>query len=897
MSDQESTLWLAINARRAMHGARTFVGATGRIVKAAFSAKTAVLGLVGSFSAMLVIRRIYKDITTFETGLVGVGKTADLSGRALESFGKSIIGLSKNIPVATSELLSIAQAAGQLGVKGSDNILIFTDTVAKLGTASNLAGEEAATVLARMLNVTGEAVDSVDVLASVIVALGNTSAATEREIARHATMIAQSTAVFNTSSAEAAGLGAALASLGARAELGGSALGRAFRAMDASIRQSGRQLEYLSELTGKTDDEITQLFRKDAVGAFQLFLQGLGKVIENGGDATQTLKQFGLQGEEILKILPTLAKNYDIVARSLRTARGELENTTALEEEATRAFETLESRMKMLGNTIVAVSLKIGDILLPKWKEWADSAKSFVESNETTIAKWAELFYARMTFALDVARDFLRFFRSDWKSGIEFGLFATTELFKAFGKSVWDILKLTFVNIGTNIIDWLKEGWEKRSKINELSEEIFKSMAMERGGRYITGVGGMGGGATMLSLPEGVNRDSLKKAARLLARDEMGLLNPDYTGIQSGISSHFQKARIAIETEAKNLGFTFDDSWSKYQATVNEIVQRYQLTEAVNQFQGLYEKLGLDKLVDKFRGMFKAASSTSVKSGETLTSKFVAKPEDIEAMQRAYQAIDAEISILGKLNETRERALEIVRFQTLANKAHGEGTRESIAAMDLYNEKLDELKKAHDLEKIARGIGDSFGRAFEDMVMGARSAGEAIRALADDVARLLIRQMITEPLAQGISGMVGGIFGPSQTSAQLTAGTSLSTPNAAAESWLSNATPFARGGIVNRPTYFPMSGGRAGLMGERSEEAIMPLTRGPGGGLGVQAYGEGASTPVNIKVELENKSGQKLEAQQTGSRFDGDAYIVGVVLQNIQSNGVLRNTIEGVNNG
>src|SRR5690606_28583536 len=145
-----------------------------------------------------------------------------------------------------SGLLEIGQAAGQLGVTGTDNILKFSDTVAQLGSASNIAGEEEATVLARHLNVTGEGVENGDRLAAAIVSLGNTSAATEAEIARAATSVAQATAIFGVGSDEAAGFGAALAALGVRAELSGSALGRAFRAIDASIREGGAALEDLA---------------------------------------------------------------------------------------------------------------------------------------------------------------------------------------------------------------------------------------------------------------------------------------------------------------------------------------------------------------------------------------------------------------------------------------------------------------------------------------------------------------------------------------------------------------------------------------------------------------------------------------------------------------------------
>ena len=54
-----------------------------------------------------------------------------------------------------------------------------------------------------------------------------------------------------------------------------------------------------------------------------------------------------------------------------------------------------------------------------------------------------------------------------------------------------------------------------------------------------------------------------------------------------------------------------------------------------------------------------------------------------------------------------------------------------------------------------------------------------------------------------------------------------------------NVVPFATGGVTAGPTYFPMSGGRTGLMGEAGPEAIMPLSRGPDGRLGVRAQAHG----------------------------------------------------------
>ena len=66
--------------------------------------------------------------------------------------------------------------------------------------------------------------------------------------------------------------------------------------------------------------------------------------------------------------------------------------------------------------------------------------------------------------------------------------------------------------------------------------------------------------------------------------------------------------------------------------------------------------------------------------------------------------------------------------------------------------------------------------------------------------------------------------------------------------------PFARGGVVSQPTAFPMRGG-TGLMGEAGPEAIMPLTRGPDGSLGVRASGGGQPVTVVMNITTPDVAG------------------------------------------
>ncbi len=80
-------------------------------------------------------------------------------------------------------------------------------------------------------------------------------------------------------------------------------------------------------------------------------------------------------------------------------------------------------------------------------------------------------------------------------------------------------------------------------------------------------------------------------------------------------------------------------------------------------------------------------------------------------------------------------------------------------------------------------------------------------------------------------------------------------------------TAFANGGIVNGPTTFPMRGGM-GLMGEAGPEAIMPLTRGADGKLGVQANGGGGrSAPIVVNISTPDVEGFRRSQSQIAAQM------------------------------
>ena len=131
----------------------------------------------------------------------------------------------------------------------------------------------------------------------------------------------------------------------------------------------------------------------------------------------------------------------------------------------------------------------------------------------------------------------------------------------------------------------------------------------------------------------------------------------------------------------------------------------------------------------------------------------------------------------------------------------------------------------------------------------------------------------------GIGGAIGGNFGSFlQTTFQAKGG-----------GWSNGVQFYANGDVFNKPTAFRHAGG-LGVMGEAGPEAVMPLTRGPNGKLGVQVFGNqqtstaaGVVNQVQIDVHINNEgaSADVQTSSQDGKQLADSLKVV--VLQTLQN--------------
>ena len=255
---------------------------------------------------------------------------------------------------------------------------------------------------------------------------------------------------------------------------------------------------------------------------------------------------------------------------------------------------------------------------------------------------------------------------------------------------------------------------------------------------------------------------------------------------------------------------------------------------------------------------------------------------EVQENRLAYIEATSESVINITINETDKvkdihRSVTIEHKETLEERKANEQDYMALAINDYYNmvdakkEADDEAARSHDeyITGIERGTNQAFGTMtdtlFDFAKTGKLEFKDMVGSILEDIARMVFELTVTIPAAKALSSAI--------------------TLNANGNAFEGGSvTAFADGGaftnsVVSSPTLAPMA-----LFGEAGPEAIMPLTRGSDGKLGVQASGSGGggSTVVNII----NNSSSEVSAQQDGDTLN----VVIEATQNAIASNIRRNT-------
>ena len=219
----------------------------------------------------------------------------------------------------------------------------------------------------------------------------------------------------------------------------------------------------------------------------------------------------------------------------------------------------------------------------------------------------------------------------------------------------------------------------------------------------------------------------------------------------------------------------------------------------------------------------------------------------------------------------------------------------------------------------AAGAAADVRGAFSGLGDAAMTLSNRLGGLGQDFWKLFVQagqglalmlQTSGSSAAAGVGNFLSSMFGGGNTgdglgsgsTGQFIPGTSEVPAYAKGGLFNNGVYAFANGtmlnSVIDTPHFFRFGGSKLGVAGEAGPEAIMPLTRGPGGDLGVRVHGNGGGQQAvsNTTVIIENHGNTQPEVQRT--RQPDGSELVRVVLKatakDISSGGVVRKSMQGV---
>lgn len=227
-------------------------------------------------------------------------------------------------------------------------------------------------------------------------------------------------------------------------------------------------------------------------------------------------------------------------------------------------------------------------------------------------------------------------------------------------------------------------------------------------------------------------------------------------------------------------------------------------------------------------------------------------------------------------------AEERIKIQTkIAEAADEINANSALSWKEVWKDTLEEVREtildqSDTVRQGIRNIFNDFVNFGQNLLTESKSFSERIR----DLFKNLANDIFNMSMKFAMQGLLKNLF-----------------PAVAANGGYIGGKAFANGGYMGVHAY--AAGGSAGrgwaLVGERGPELVNFDQPGRVYNAEQTSKALSQSNGVNVRIDIKNESGTPVQAEQTGSGFDGESYVVGVVLKAISTNkNGMRNIIKGL---
>jgi tape measure domain-containing protein len=342
-----------------------------------------------------------------------------------------------------------------------------------------------------------------------------------------------------------------------------------------------------------------------------------------------------------------------------------------------------------------------------------------------------------------------------------------------------------------------------------------------------------------------------------------------------------QKDGVDIEIKAqeeKAKSLLFDKQMADASAVTNKLGQK-----SIDNINRLTEKIK-----QKFQSEKEYKRLLSEGISPEIAKQIVAINEQFNIENRILQQrlLDLQAKVSGTDLSDKERKILEEQVRLIKEKMEllgeaAEDARNTVTNYDEEKNSFESFKEAfeagiQDMGNLYENLGAAAANAFSGMAdvvadfvtTGTANFKEFAASVLSDLARIFTRMAFFQAFKGfGLFGN-GGVVGKGTTPPTTLPGSVGAVAAKGLAVGKNKIMPFARGGIVTKPTFFKYASGGAGnfgLMGEAGPEAIMPLRRGRNGKLGVESSGGVGNVVVNVDASGSNVQGDQPNAKALGS--------------------------------
>ncbi|PKF70885.1 phage tail tape measure protein [Pseudomonas fluvialis] len=332
----------------------------------------------GAAMGMPVLSTV-QSYMSFEDAMAGVAKQVagarDDNGQLTSTYyemADAIKAMGERIPMATTEIAALVEGAARMGVTGKDNLLAFAEVAANAATAFELPADQIGENLARIADLYKIPIQNVSQLGDAINYLDDNAKSKGADIIEVLQRTAGVTASVGMSYKEAAALGSTFLTLGATAEVAGTATNAMIRELAIASQQPKRFQAGLKAL-GLEAEALQSGMAENATGTLQQVLDAINKLpkAEQLGVTTQ------LFGKEFGDDAAKLAQNVGEYRRQLELANS-ADGDGSMQREADIRAELMSARLQMAKNNAFNLSATLGETLRPTLVELIESFNSVV---------------------------------------------------------------------------------------------------------------------------------------------------------------------------------------------------------------------------------------------------------------------------------------------------------------------------------------------------------------------------------------------------------------------------------------------------------------------------------------------------------------------------------------